>query len=80
MYWGWRKVRLWPLNTALSELRSQDRNLAARFPEITSGSEYFLVTAFGQLESQPALEAILQTYPVAAQGDGYVVYDLRSSP
>ena len=25
MYWGWRKVRLWPLNTALSELRSGDR-------------------------------------------------------
>ena len=44
------------------------------------GVEYFLVTAFGQLDSQPELAEILASYPVAAQGDGYVLYDLKPAP
>lgn len=80
MFWGWRKVRLWPLNTGLSELRSGDRTPADRFREITDGSEYFLVTASGQLESQPALAEILANFPVKAQGEGYVLYDLHAVP
>jgi 4-amino-4-deoxy-L-arabinose transferase-like glycosyltransferase len=80
MYWGWRKVRLWPLTNALSELRSGDRQPSDRFQEITSGSEYFLVTAFAQLDNQPALAEILKGYPVAAQGDGYILYDIKPAP
>jgi hypothetical protein len=80
MYWGWRKVRLWPLNTNLSDLRSPDRTPADRFKEITAGSRYFLVTAFGQLDSQPQLSKILAAYPVAAQGEGFVLYDLGTGP
>lgn len=80
MYWGWRKVRLWPLNTNLSELRSADRAPTERFSEITAGSDFFLVTAFGQLNSQPALARILAGYPVAAQGDGYILYALNAKP
>ena len=80
MYWGWRKVRLWPLNTALSELRIGDREPTDRFKEITAGSEYFLVTAFGQLDAQPVLAKILSGYPVKAQGDGFILYDLGASP
>ena len=79
MYWGWRKVRLWPLDTALTELRSGDTKPAERFGQITAGSDYFLVTAFGQLDSQPALAEILARYPVAAQGDGFVLYDLNDT-
>lgn len=80
MYWGWRKVRLWPLSTTLSELRSGDRTPSDRFSQITAGSEYFLVTAFRQLDSQPELARILSDYPVAAQGDGYVLYALSAKP
>lgn len=80
MYWGWRKVRLWPLSTNLSDLRSPDRTPADRFKEITAGSRYFLVTAFGQLDSQPQLSRILAAYPVAAQGEGFVLYDLGANP
>jgi hypothetical protein len=78
MYWGWRKVQLWPLNTALAEVRNDDRQLAERFEALTSGNEYFLVTAFGQLADQPALAAALDGYSIAAQGEGYVLYDLKS--
>jgi 4-amino-4-deoxy-L-arabinose transferase-like glycosyltransferase len=76
MQWGWRKVSLWPLSTDLSEARggNQDND---DFASLTEGKEYFLVTAFGQLDKQPHLKEILAQYPIAAEGDGYVLYDLR---
>lgn len=77
MMYGWRKVSLWPLATGLSEARNPDKNNAEQFAELTDGMDYFLVTAFGQLDKQPDLKKILEQYPIAAQGDGYVLYDLR---
>ncbi len=77
MYWGWRKVDLWPLDTDLSNLKNSGKDPAARFESLTRGDRYFLVTAFGQLDKQPNLNRVLQGYPVAVQGDGFVLYDLR---
>jgi hypothetical protein len=77
MLWGWRRVSLWPLSTDLADVRNADRDTASRFDEITAGRDYFLVTAFGQLDKQPDLKKILEQYPVAADGDGFVLYDLR---
>ena len=76
MLWGWRKVSLWPLSTGLGEARGggQDAN---DFAALTAGKDYFLVTAFGQLEKQPELKIILEQYSIAAEGDGYVIYDLQ---
>jgi len=76
MYWGWRKVDLWPLATDLSGVKNGAKDPAAQFAELTGGEQYFLVTAFGQLDRQPNLKKILSGYPVAAQGDGFVLYDL----
>ncbi len=77
MMYGWRRVSLWPLATGLSEARNPDKNNAEQFTELTDGMDYFLVTAFGQLDKQPDLKKILEQYPIASQGDGYVLYDLR---
>lgn len=77
MMYGWRRVSLWPLATGLSEARNPGKNNAEKFMELTEGMDYFLVTAFGQLDKQPDLKEILDGYPIAAQGDGYVLYDLR---
>lgn len=77
MLYGWRKVDLWPLATELSATRNPDKDNVAQFSELTDGKDYFLVTAFGQLEKQPGLKKILDTYPIAIEGDGYVLYDLR---
>ncbi len=77
MYFGWRKVDLWPLNTDLAQIKNGDRDTAAKFDEITAGNDYFLVTAFGQLNQQPALKKILDGYPIVGQGDGFVLYDLH---
>jgi len=76
MLFGWRKVNLWPLSTDLSEARGGEQD-ATNFADLTEGKEYFLVTAFGQFDKQPDLKEILAQYPIAAQGDGYVLYDLR---
>ncbi len=77
MYWGWRRVDLWPLDTDLSSIKNSGKDPAANFTSMTSGDTYFLVTAFGQLDHQPDLKKVLQAHPVAVQGDGFVVYDLR---
>jgi hypothetical protein len=77
MLWGWRKVSLWPLSTDLSEVQGGSLDAEGDFADLTNGKEYFLVTAFGQLEKQPDLKAILDQYPIADEGDGYVLYDLR---
>ena len=79
MYWGWRRVALWPLSTDLSAVKNSNRDLAARFTDLTTGEDYFLVTAFSQLDHQPNLKSILDGYSIAAQGDGFVLYDLHRS-
>jgi hypothetical protein len=76
MLWGWRKVDLWPLTTDLSEARGGNQGLSD-FASLTEGRDYFLVTAFGQLDKQPDLKKILAQYPIAEQGDGYILYDLQ---
>lgn len=78
MFFGWRKVSLWPLSTDLSEARGGTQDAAGDFEHLTDNKEYFLVTAFGQLNKQPGLKEILSRYPVAAEGDGYILYDLQN--
>ena len=77
MYWGWRKVSLWPILTDLSTARGGTQDASANFGALTAGQEYFLVTAYNQLEKQPGLARILAGLPIAAQGNGFVLYDLR---
>ena len=77
MLFGWRKVSLWPLSTGLSEARGGNTDVAGNFADLTAGKEYFLVTAQGQFDKQPELKKILAQYPIAAEGDGYVLFDLR---
>ncbi len=78
MMWGWRKVNLWPLSTDLSQAHGGTHEAAGDFADLTVDNDYFLVTAFGQLDKQPDLNEILDQYPIAAQGDGYILYDLRT--
>lgn len=83
-YYGWRAVSAtWPSSgdLRLSALRGSDPlEYEAYFEEFTAGKDYFLVTAFSELEAQPHLKVILESgYPVFAEGNGYLVYDLTSS-
>jgi len=40
------------------------------------GAEYFLITAKNQI-SQEMMDYLEEHYPIAAQGEGYLVYDLE---
>jgi len=79
MYYGWRKVILWPNRgeIKLSIMRGSNKEFEAFFKKRSEGKSYFLVTAFGQYEDQPLLQQILtENYPLVAQADGYLIFDL----
>lgn len=79
MYYGWRKVIIWPNRgeIALSELRREGKEFEDYFNRRSQGIDYFLITAFKQLDDQPDLKDHLkQHYPVYAEGGGYLIYDL----
>jgi hypothetical protein len=77
MYYGWRKIVLWPYVNGLTEAKGTSFNAQAKFSELVAGRDDFLVTASGQLDAQPELKKILDGYTVIEQGDGFVLYDLH---
>ncbi|HEX7975168.1 MAG TPA: glycosyltransferase family 39 protein, partial [Anaerolineales bacterium] len=79
MYYGWRKVTLWPTTGEqnLAALRGQGKSFDTYFAKHIEGKSYFLVTAMGQFTNQPTLkQALNDKYPLIAQGDGYLIFDL----
>lgn len=81
MYFGGKKVDLWPdsAERRLASLRGKaGQEILQEFNQRTRGKRYFLVTDFEQFESQPSLSELLHArYPVYAQEDGYILYDLE---
>ena len=47
---------------------------------MTSGKDFFLVTDFQELGRQPDLKKSLSAFPVYAQSDSYIIYNLRNQP
>ena len=82
-YYGWGRVELWPVTGELylAGLRgNQPKDFEIFFLDRTFGMDYFLVTAFNQLDQQSMLADYLNAhYPVFSQGDGFVIYDLRTT-
>ena len=81
MYYGWTHAELWPYQADLgfAELRgdADNRPFDQVFGDRTAGARYFLITHFGELERQEdLLQRLEQDFPVAAEGDGFVLYDL----
>jgi hypothetical protein len=80
-YYGWTTPRLWLTTGHLNY-----RNLKGRppieiqewFNKKTGNKDFFLVTLFNQLDKQPELKEILyENYKIHAEGDGFIVFDLR---
>jgi hypothetical protein len=80
-YWGYIPVSLWPYN-ADNELHiarggNFGTDFKAYFEDLTESYDYFLVTAYSELNAQPELKELLETeYPVVQRGNGYVLYSL----
>jgi hypothetical protein len=81
-YWGYKPVALWPYTSDFDLHVARGGNLGKEldsfFKQTTSGYDYFLVTAYGELNAQPQLKEILEAHPIAQRGDGYILYDLRA--
>jgi hypothetical protein len=83
-YYGWKDVAQWPhlsdyemLSLAGGNYDPNDNAIIEEFTRRTNGYDYFIVTLFGELDSQPMLKSILQeNYPYIT-GEGYILYNLR---
>ena len=83
-YYGSVKSDPWPWIGDLDHLQARGAGqlgVAERFDELSQaiGAEYFIVTDMDAWNVQPELEAFLRSrYPVVAETDDYLVFDLRS--
>lgn len=78
-YWGWLDAAFWPTvgDLGYSSKRGADIDLEALFTKRTRGKAYFIVTDFDEWQNQPFLQEFLQPFPLFAEGEGYLIYDLR---
>ena len=79
-YWGWQIANTWPSlgEMSHSELRGGTiDSFDQMFKDFTAKRDLFLVTDFDEFKAQAQLRERLSSYPVFAQGDGYIMYRLR---
>ena len=78
-YWGWQYLTSWPTYGDLiyrDDLLGARRDFEKQFTKIVAKKDLFIVTDFIDLNLQPFLKETLKTYPIFAEGDGYLIYDL----
>ncbi|HHY89253.1 MAG TPA: glycosyltransferase family 39 protein [Chloroflexi bacterium] len=77
-YYGYLNPTYW-FSTGDLEMRALAGQEQAReeFAALTEGKAFFVVTHLEDFERQPELKQLLESYPLFAQGPGYLVYDLR---
>jgi hypothetical protein len=81
-YWGWKDITSWPTYGDLvyhDNLRGAQHDFEQQFETLAAKKDLFLVTDFAELARQPFLKDKLSGYPVFAQGDGYIIYNLTDS-
>ncbi len=80
-YWGWVEAAVWPSSGDMyrAQVLGGGRDFEAFFEKMAGKKHFFLVTDMDDFARQPELQSLLAGYPVYAQGEGYVIYDLRHS-
>jgi hypothetical protein len=80
-YWGWVTGNYWPstMDTDLRILAGQaPPDFTSEFARNVAGMDLFVVTSLPELNNQPELRDYLAAhYPLIAQGDGYLIYNLK---
>lgn len=79
-YWGWIAPVNWPTAEDIRwrESVGQPFDFQTGIAELVEPVDFFVVTDPAELEQQPELNAYLQAgFPVFAQADNYLIYDLR---
>jgi hypothetical protein len=81
-YWGWKTLTSWQTYGDLiyhDDLRGSQSDFEQQFAFVASKKELFLVTDFNELDRQPFLKERLAGYPIFAEGNGYIIFDLVST-
>jgi len=79
-YWGWKTANTWPSLGEMSHSQLRSGKIGTfdeMFNNYIEKRDVFLVTEFDELKAQTQLREKLASYPVFAQGDGYIIYRLR---
>lgn len=80
-YYGWITPKVWLPLGHLNYRKLQGKpplEVQQWFVEKTGSKDFFLVTMLDQLDRQPELKDLLyENYSVFAEGDGYIIFDLR---
>ncbi|HEU4746315.1 MAG TPA: glycosyltransferase family 39 protein [Anaerolineales bacterium] len=80
-YWGWRESANWPYrgDAGFANIRGGVFSFDDLFDRYSSKMSFFLVTDFEEFNRQPELkERLFGSYPVSAEGDGYLIFDLKN--
>lgn len=80
-YYGWITPRIWlPLgHQSFRELQGKPPiEVHQWFADKAGNKDFFLVTMLNQFDKQPELKDLLyNNYPIFAEGEGYLIFDLR---
>ncbi|MBI5935292.1 MAG: glycosyltransferase family 39 protein [Chloroflexi bacterium] len=78
-YWGWTGAANWPDSSDIEyhALRGADASFEKSFERLTKNKDLFLVTDLADLNRQPELQERLSHFAIFAEGEGYIIYDLR---
>jgi hypothetical protein len=80
MYYGWRKVALWPSlsEQELKALRGNPKKFERLTQEGSQNFDYFLVTDLKEFELEAQLRQWLsENYPLVIEQPDFLLFDLR---
>lgn len=82
-YYGWRRLdENWPTagDERLFQLAGRGAaDMDALFDALTAETDYFFVSALGELAAQPGLADRLAACKILKEGNGFAIYDLREA-
>jgi hypothetical protein len=81
-YWGWHTANTWPSIGEMSHSQLRGGTIDSfdeMFEGYTEKRDLFLVTDLDELKAQDQLREKLSSYNVYAEGEGYLIYELRKS-
>ncbi|HSB02001.1 MAG TPA: glycosyltransferase family 39 protein [Anaerolineales bacterium] len=79
-YWGWRRFPTWPYlgDAGYANIRGGTFTFDGLFRKNAAKKDYFLVTDLEEFDRQSQLkERLFRSYPVYAEGNGYLIFDLK---
>ncbi len=79
-YWGWLTPQNW-MNSGdfmVRELAGQEFDREKLFREQVEGKDYFLVTSFGEFDSQAEFKKLMMdNFPILEETSEYIIFDLK---